>query len=498
MPDLQLLEYIKFQYINGVPKEEIIQNLTSKGINYQSIVEILAIIENPTIQNPTITDMDSKPSPVTPLPDIQNKPKKRNKKLIIILALLLSIILVVAGGAFIYLTYFPAPEIVLFQAVKNASKVNSVEFASNTTIDISTKEDATRVDENAINKNFNIGAKSGNLRFDIEGSYDQLDPKNQKSALQVKASGNLDATFASNYKFAIELENRIIGDKGYAALTNGPKETDVIKNQWLGYELTEFKKNVESNSTVSSIKSNSENPISAENQKKLDEQNAKIFKITKNLPEEKINGANSYHFQYSVDTNEIKNYSILSREVKENKPLSQSEKDELSKSFDQVTPLSGDIWIGKSDYFVYKITAKTQLSLGANIAEINSSLIFKNYNQPIKVEKPEKVFTFPELAEKIYPQPKPALQANIIDATPNIDSKSGVDKDGISCKLKESYKLSCDTTNDLDIDGDGLTNKREFELGTNPTLVDTDTDGYSDGDEVKNGYNPNGDGKLDN
>jgi len=72
---------------------------------------------------------------------------------------------------------------------------------------------------------------------------------------------------------------------------------------------------------------------------------------------------------------------------------------------------------------------------------------------------------------------------------------------------------------DLDTDGDGLTDKEEAELGTDPDKVDTDDDdlfdreevkvyktdplnpdtdgdGYLDGAEVKAGYNPRGEGEL--
>lgn len=74
---------------------------------------------------------------------------------------------------------------------------------------------------------------------------------------------------------------------------------------------------------------------------------------------------------------------------------------------------------------------------------------------------------------------------------------------------------------EIDSDFDGLSDVREAELGTDPQLPDTDGDGlfdrqevdvyktdpldpdtdgdtYQDGDEVKNGYNPNGPGKLFN
>lgn len=47
-----------------------------------------------------------------------------------------------------------------------------------------------------------------------------------------------------------------------------------------------------------------------------------------------------------------------------------------------------------------------------------------------------------------------------------------------------------------DTDTDGLFDDREAEYGCDLNNPDTDGDGYLDGDEVKNGYNPNGEGKL--
>src|SRR5690606_5206987 len=43
---------------------------------------------------------------------------------------------------------------------------------------------------------------------------------------------------------------------------------------------------------------------------------------------------------------------------------------------------------------------------------------------------------------------------------------------------------------DVDVDGDGLSNDREEEIGTDPLVADTDGDGVSDGDEVAAGTDP--------
>ncbi len=48
----------------------------------------------------------------------------------------------------------------------------------------------------------------------------------------------------------------------------------------------------------------------------------------------------------------------------------------------------------------------------------------------------------------------------------------------------------------IDADADGLPDDAEKRFGTKPDVADTDGDGFTDGDEVKNGYNPLGRGRL--
>lgn len=49
----------------------------------------------------------------------------------------------------------------------------------------------------------------------------------------------------------------------------------------------------------------------------------------------------------------------------------------------------------------------------------------------------------------------------------------------------------------LDTDGDGLPDDLERRLGTDPSDADSDDDGFDDGEEVRNGYNPLGSGTIE-
>ena len=81
---------------------------------------------------------------------------------------------------------------------------------------------------------------------------------------------------------------------------------------------------------------------------------------------------------------------------------------------------------------------------------------------------------------------------DVVTSSPDalIDS----DNDGLTDAEEKALGTNI---NVIDTDNDGLSDYEEVKIyHTNPLSADTDGDGYLDGAEVKNGYNPNGPGKL--
>lgn len=77
--------------------------------------------------------------------------------------------------------------------------------------------------------------------------------------------------------------------------------------------------------------------------------------------------------------------------------------------------------------------------------------------------------------------------------TPETDP---VDSDADGLKDTEETRLGT-SINNSDSDSDGLFDYEEVKTyKTDPLKSDSDNDGYSDGSEVRNGYNPLGEGKL--
>ena len=96
-------------------------------------------------------------------------------------------------------------------------------------------------------------------------------------------------------------------------------------------------------------------------------------------------------------------------------------------------------------------------------------------------------------ASSTYVSEIPGLTNNTL-ATSTQTSTIDSDSDGLTDA--EEKILGTDPLK-VDTDGDGLSDYEEVKIyHTNPLLADTDGDGHPDGLEVKNGYNPNGPGKM--
>lgn len=78
-------------------------------------------------------------------------------------------------------------------------------------------------------------------------------------------------------------------------------------------------------------------------------------------------------------------------------------------------------------------------------------------------------------------------------ATSNLPRFSEISFPSLSQKALDSQDLE---KFQIDSDKDGLTDLVEKFYGTDPYNPDTDGDGYLDGEEVKNHFNPLGQGKL--
>ncbi|MBD3247902.1 hypothetical protein GF382_01270 [Candidatus Falkowbacteria bacterium] len=225
-----------------------------------------------------------------------------------------------------------------------------------------------------------------------------------------------------------------------------------------------------------------------------------VLKVDKRLADEKIDENKCYHYQVSLNReyiDRIKSVMIAEYDLDNYGKVPQQEKEDIEKTLDlwgkALKNDSGELWIDKKDFYIRKYDLKfdfdiTELNelikkgidgLEFNVGYLEFSIQGKLYdfNQGYKAEKPEE-----------YKDLEKLIQENIASRLGEYDPFYGEVLEERGYDPEEEIP---------DTDSDGLDDLTEEIFGTDPNDPDTDDDGYSDGSEVENGYNPMGEGLLE-
>lgn len=146
------------------------------------------------------------------------------------------------------------------------------------------------------------------------------------------------------------------------------------------------------------------------------------------------------------------------------------------------------------------------LALGIIIGAAYGLAWFLNKSQmaPTKLKPGVSTQPSPQPSQSQTAQPEAPAQEETTQKevsqpqTPREETKVVIDTDGDGLTDEEEAQYGTDPKK-ADTDGDGLFDFEEINIyKTNPLNPDTDGDSYPDGLEVRNGYNPNGPGRLVN
>lgn len=459
MANQELLDYVKQQLQQGTPKNQIINSLTTNGWAEPEINEAFALsnAENqPLKEENTLSQFQS----------YSQRPIKNHKPLIISICII-SGLLIVGGGVFAYFNYFQSPERIFQKMLSTVSQIKSLEYSEEIIIEANISDDAnalagySQAIQNKSTTTLSIGI-TGKLNIEkIENSNSLFALKISTDALTSEMS-------------TIGLEMRTIGKIFYINFNELPNlgfiDLSMAKNQWVMIDGEELSKQFELDKQEEKLTPETIEKISVAVQK------SNIFRITKKLASEKIEGQNTHHYGFIIDKQGIKNLFIDLNKILEDKELTEAELKDFDESLEAIKSMDGEIWIGKKDLLPYKLILTSTIDDDKKIkasGKITMITLLKNFNQPVEVSVPEGSISLEKFFEKLMGGIQIATSTELL-----IDSEAEID------------------TN-LDTDGDGLSDYLEKHMyKTDPNNADTDGDGYSDGEEVENGYDPNGPGKL--
>jgi len=155
----------------------------------------------------------------------------------------------------------------------------------------------------------------------------------------------------------------------------------------------------------------------------------------------------------------------------------------------------GAVIMGAAAYLIY---SKFIQPSEDEVLDVNSGVVVPPVNTPTNSNVVDNNVVTPVIEDNVISPviEEPQINDPIAPVDENPIVVAPVDSDGDSLTDVQEATLGTDP-NLIDSDFDGLSDYEEiYVYGTDPLNPDSDGDGFSDGDEVRNGYNPKGEGRL--
>ncbi len=287
-------------------------------------------------------------------------------------------------------------------------------------------------------------------------------------------------------------ELRVVGSHDFINFSELPERLGIVdltpfKDKWLTFNVDNIRRNL-----ALPIVGGEGKPMSDEDRLYLIDQIrvTPFLRFEGRLKSETIGGVKTNHYKVVPEKLFLKDYIIQSETRRLGVPeLSSAQRNFLDTFFANVTPDEGELWIGKGDYYLYRMRLRfifSDESTGRH-GTFDLTAGFSEFNKPVKVEAPTgDVQNIDLIVQSLLPSIAEHLplakegKANVV----GLEQPEG----GLPVTLQ--------TTATEDSDNDGLPDTLEHFYGSDPMNPDTDGDGYQDGYEVNNGLNPTGPGKL--
>ncbi|MBU2635238.1 peptide ABC transporter substrate-binding protein [Patescibacteria group bacterium] len=294
-------------------------------------------------------------------------PNKRVTGIVIKIIVCMIIAAVIVGGVFLVIRIWkPSPGKVIEKMLAEMEDVNTLHY--------SVKGDIKP-------------AEGFEIFVDFNSDLDKTNPEATKTA------GDFDIVMSSDdEQISLAGEYKNIGGVSFLKLDN------LKKDQALGYLLLfglDFSKLIENEwikiEQPNKSKSSSEDTYIQELEKEIQDQkeitkklkgrlkDKELYIVKKELADETINNIKVRHYLVNLDKEKVKGIIDLlwiSRVIT---------------SIERIEEISGEIWIGKKDNYLYKV------KLGGKDNIVNLEIEFSNFNKPIEIKEPTDYKTLEEV-----------------------------------------------------------------------------------------------------
>lgn len=456
MANEQLLNYVRAQYTAGFPQESVQQQLIAQGWNAVEVAEVMTSVYPRTA---------SAVEPVVVSATFSQKESSRRKIFIIGVSVVLCLALI-GGGAYAYFGIWRSPERIIGKMLSRMSQAKVYTYAAELKIAFDAGIDLETIfgGEEKVGENELQQVKDS--AFVVNGFVNKQDESNPQGQFAMTVQSDV---FESQELPALEV--RAFGTAIYAKLINGSFVTSLlslvlggdIDGKWVLIDPQDIAQRLGLEKVISSVQV-IENESSSDDQLKKAKKilaESRFISTVETLASDNIDSVSTHHYKISVDVEAGKKMvDELVASLGEG-AFTEKQVTRYKKAFDNFEDTTIEVWIGKKDYLLRRVVLHSSIDATDGINGLITTIDFSQYDNPRYVEVPAGALSIVELVQQ-------------------------------SEKAREE-KMAL---RNVDDDGDGLANYKEDTYKTDKNNPDTDGDGYLDGDEVKNGYNPLGEGKM--
>ncbi|MEK7635672.1 MAG: tetratricopeptide repeat protein [Patescibacteria group bacterium] len=410
---------------------------------------------------------------------ISKSSKKRFLTNISIIVFILS-----ACGAALYFFYWNSPNIIFGRMIFQLAKIKSLEYSVEFNIEMNNESFINGILSQSSSSIDMLGgidlstmlaqrySKEDKVIFSlgVKGASDFNDFKKQKHGAIISA---VCETCAREKKISGEI--KMIDNVLYAKLNELPRwgaiNFNFLTADWIRVDMASGTKplfegifgnnqnEIEDKNSIKESSSTQKSELSERQMKEL----RKIYKEhpffrTVKMPTAEIDGIKSYYLKVELIKENFKEFLLSAKPAIEGKPFTNEEISNLDKSLENLTSLTGEIWIGKKDLLPHK--ALFLMSIKENGSQNSThifsiNMFFKNFNNAVAINHPSD-------------------SRDIWEFITN-DLFMGLAKIPNISFLFENY----------DIDNDGIANIDETNIyQTDPSSNDSDKDGINDGEDI--------------
>jgi len=395
-----LLTFIDNSINSGVSREVITTQLLSQGWTKLDIDNAFLSLG---IAKPVTPVISVPAQPVSPvIPPVQTIQKKSSMKLMI--AIIVIVLLVIGGSVYAYFTFNASsltPKDIIRNSFNASLKVRSFSFMSTSTGEIKSQ-----------NSSFPL---LSNFKFTTKGAIDFHTP--QSPLFNADFSINADTNDATNTgSLLLGLSTLYLDKNSYLSLkdfnvsfsSSDPKAMQTqmfvglangfassLKDKWIKFDM----------SNATNIATTTQTSLSDEDKQMIRDYFSGMSYITSisNVGVENINNVPTYHIKMTLQGDQ-KMADMLQKITSTNKAVADSaQTKDLYDFIKQKIDL--DTWIGKTDFFIYKIVSSpVSVDDPQTKTEMSSSheISFSDYNTPISISAPQNSVTLNVLLNSLF------------------------------------------------------------------------------------------------